>query len=973
MRLRIRDILLVSSLYDLYIFEEDGRLYELIREQYQNLNLSHSPELTRVSNGEEGIALAKEERRFDLIITTMHIEDMRVSTFARRAREEKINIPIVLLAFDNRELLDLITHGATFDFDQVFIWQGDSRLLLAIIKHLEDKMNADHDTNLVGVQSIIVIEDNVRYYSYFLPLIYREVMKQSQRLISEGINLSHKQLRQRARPKIILCTNYEEAWEYFCKYHDTILGIISDIDFPRGGKADTQAGLFFAENVRKNNTETPILLHSTWPENREKASLLGAEFVLKDAPNLLDELRRFMVEQLSFGDMVFRSHNGTEVGRAKDLISLENALKIVPEESIVYHAERNHFSNWLKARTEFWLAHQLRPRKITDYDTIEETRQDLIRSLRDYRKLRQRGIITHFDKDFFDPLSSIAGIGGGSLGGKTRGLSFVNILITNYNVHNQFEGVQIYIPPAVVIGTDIFDEFLEKNDLLKFALQSDDDTKIMQRFIQAKYFPEEILGELASFVTLIQSPLAIRSSSLLEDSHNQPFAGVYNTYMLPNSDPDGLIRLRELLIAIKSVYASTFLKSAKDYIKATSFHLEDEKMAVIVQKMVGSFYNDKFYPNISGVARSYNYYPIKPQTAADGIVSAALGLGKMVVEGGAAARFCPKYPDRLNLFDNTKTTLQNAQTSFFALSMTKQDGKSDRIKDPFIQKYPLSVAEQDGTLSVLGSTYSRENETIYDGISRSGFRLVTLAPLLKSKIFPLAQILELLLDMGSWSMGTPVEIEFAVNLDVKNGPKEFGILQMRPMVLNRELEVLDIETFENNDLICKSQQVMGNGVLRNIYDIVVIDRKKFQRSKSQLTATEISYFNSKLLDQQRPFLLIGVGRWGSMDPWLGIPVTWDQIAGARAIIETDFLDMSVMPSQGSHFFQNLNSFMVGYYTVHSSDRNSFIDWEWLLAQKPAETTEFVRHLAFDKPIVIKMSGHESKGIILKPETDFGEP
>ncbi len=973
MRLRIRDILLVSSLYDLYVFEEDGRLYELIREHYQNLNLSHSPELTRVSNGEEALVLAKEERRFDLIITTMHIEDMRVSTFAKRAREKKIDIPIVLLAFDNRELLDLMTHGATSDFDQVFIWQGDSRLLLAMIKHLEDKLNVDHDTNLVGVQSIIVIEDSVRYYSYFLPLIYREVMKQSQRLISEGINLSHKQLRQRARPKILLCSTYEEAWDYFSKYHDTILGVISDIDFPRNGKGDTRAGLDFAENVRHMHPDIPVLLHSTWPENRENASQIGAEFVLKDAPNLLDELRRFMVENLSFGDLVFRTHNGTEVARASDLVSLEKALTIVPEESIVYHAERNHFSNWLKARTEFWLAHQLRPRKISDFATIEEIRQDLIQALRDYRKLRQRGIITRFNKDYFDPLSSIARIGGGSLGGKARGLSFVNILITNYNVHNQFEGVQIYIPPAIVIGTDIFDEFLTINHLREFALQCDDDARILQRFVEAQYFPEEILGELASFLSLVRSPLAVRSSSLLEDSHNQPFAGVYNTYMLPNSNPDGLYRLRELLVAIKSVFASTFLKSAKDYIKATSFRLEDEKMAVIVQKMIGSVYDNRFYPNIAGVARSYNYYPIQPQSASDGIISAALGLGKMVVEGGSAVRFCPKYPDKLNLFDNTKVTLQNAQTSFFALCMDEQDCKTARVKDPFVQKFPLKVAEQDGTLAALASTYSRENETIYDGISRSGFRMVTLAPLLKGKLFPLPQIMELLLDMGSWSMGTPVEIEFAVNLDVRKGPREFGILQMRPMVLNRELEVLDIEKFAQKDLVCKSRQVMGNGVLRNIYDIVLIDRETYRRSSSQTAAREISYFNSKLLEQKRPYLLIGVGRWGSMDPWLGIPVTWDQIAGARAIIETDFLDMTVMPSQGSHFFQNLNSFMIGYYTVPSRDPNSFIDWDWLLARKPSEKTEFVRHLAFSKPVVVKMSGHESKGIILKPESEIGGP
>ncbi len=970
MRLRIRDILLVSSLYDLYVFEEDGRLYELMREKYQELNLSHAPELTRVSNGEEAIALIQEERRFDLLITTLHIEDMSVPRFAKRVREAGIEIPIVLLAFDNRELADLITHGAANVFDEVFIWNGNFRLLLAIVKHLEDKMNVDHDTNLVGVQSIIVVEDNVRFYSYFLPIIYLEVMKQSQRLISEGINLSHKQLRQRARPKILFCKSFEEAWDYYQKYDDTILGIISDVNFPRNGKADPKAGLELARLVWQKHPDIPILFHSSQQKNEQLAQQIGASFVLKDSPTLMQEFREFLIHDLSFGDFIFRTHNVYEVGRAQDLIGLEKVLHDVPEDSIVYHAERNHFSNWLKARTEFWLAHKLRPRKITDYASVEDTRQSLIRELREYRKLRQRGIITDFTKDSFDPYSSISRIGEGSLGGKARGLSFVNILINNYNVQDRYEDVRIYIPPAIVIGTDIFDAFMTENQLLDFALNTTDDQALIQRFLEAKKFPEDILGELVSYLDLVQSPLAIRSSSLLEDSHNQPFAGVYDTIMLPNSDPDSLIRLRELLQAIKRVYASTFLKSAKDYIKATSYHLEHEKMAVIVQKMIGAQYGERFYPDFSGVARSYNFYPVKPQTAADGIVSVALGLGKMVVEGGSSVRFSPKYPKYLNLYNDTKATLQNAQTTFYALCLAKNayNGNLEKL----VQEFSLKDAEADGTLSLLGSTFSPENNTIYDGISRSGSRLVTFAPLLKSKIFPLAQILELLLDMGSWGMGTPVEIEFAVNLHTPpDQPKEFGLLQMRPVVLNRELELLNIEQFRNNELICKSVQVLGNGVLRNIFDIVLVDRDTFDRSKSRQVAAEISSFNAKLLDQRRPYLLVCVGRLGTLDPWLGIPVTWDQIAGVRAIIESNFKDFSVAPSQGSHFFQNLNSFMVGYYTVHAGNADNFINWEWLLKQEPFETTTFVRHLRFEFPIVIKMNGHESKGIILKPEAGIG--
>ncbi|MBN2411450.1 histidine kinase [candidate division KSB1 bacterium] len=971
MRYRIRDILLVSSLYDLYIFEEDGRLYELIREQYQGLNLSHAPELTRVSSGVEALALVKEERRFDLILTTLHIEDMRVSTFAKKLKEEHINIPIVLLAFDNRELSDLLRHQDSSVFDQIFIWQGDFRLLLAIIKYLEDKLNVDNDSHLVGVQSIILIEDNVRHYSSFLPMIYLETMRQSQRLISEGINLSHKQLRQRARPKILLCKTFEEAKEYYDKYHETILGIISDIELPHHGKVESGAGLEFAKYVKGLHADTPILLNSNNRENEKKAKELGASFFLKNSPSVLQELQQFMKNNLSFGDFIFRTPDGVEVGRADNLLSLEKVLRVVPEESIKYHAERNHFSNWLKARTEFWLAHKLRPRTVSDFPSIEDIRQDLIFSLREYRKLRQQGIITDFHKELFDPYSSISRIGGGSLGGKARGLSFVNILINNYNIKNQYDDVEIFIPPAIVIGTDIFDEFMLENNLFQFAMQSDDDRAIIKKFLDAKKFPEDILGDLMAFLELITTPLAIRSSSLLEDSHNQPFAGVYNTYMLPNKNPDPLVRLSDLLRTIKKVFASTYLQSAKNYIKATSYRLKEEKMAVIIQSMVGSTHNNKFYPDFSGVARSYNFYPIPPQKFTDGIVSAALGLGKMVVEGGLAARFCPKYPTRSDPLNAPKYILKNSQIEFYALDLKAKPDIYNLGYDYFVKKYPLSEAEKDGTLNYLASTYSPENDTIYDGTSKNGMRLITLAPLLKYKTFPLSEILELVLDMGSWGMGTPVEIEFAVNLSTQHGnPKEFAILQMRPMVLNRELEVLNINQFKPDQLFCKSIQVMGNGVIENLYDVVLVDRDHFDRSRSREVAREVSYFNSKLTSKNRHYMLIGVGRWGSLDPWLGIPVRWDQISGARVIIEANFKDFSVMPSQGSHFFQNLNSFMVGYFTIRAEDKGSFVDWDWLNQNPSVEKLKYTKLIRFKKPLIVKMNGHESSGIILKPENEI---
>ncbi len=968
MRQRIRDILLVSSLYDLYVFEEDGRLYELLRSKYQGLNLSHAPELTRVANGKEALSLIREEKRFDLVITTLHVEDMRAADFAKTLRDEGIHIPVVLMAFDTKELSDLLLERESALFDQIFIWQGDFRLFIAVIKHLEDKLNVEHDTRIVGVQSIVLIENDVRYYSYFLPLIYLEVIRQSQRLISEGINLSHKQLRQRARPKILFHTNYEEAWAHFLKYQDTVLGVISDVDFPRNGRPDPDAGFEFARNVKALHPDIPVLLHSAIAGCEKKACAAGASFLLKKSPAIIDELDRFMTEYLSFGDFVFRTPDGREVGRAKDLISLEKELALVPESSIRYHAERNHFSQWLKARTEFWLAHRLRPRKVEEYATLAELRDNLIASLRDYRRLRQKGIITEFDRDSFDPYSSLSKIGGGSVGGKARGLSFVNMLINNYSIQNRFEGVKLFIPPAVLIGTDIFDRFLDDNDLRAFALRETDDHEIVRRFIAAKNFPQDILEELASFVTLIDAPLAVRSSSLMEDSHNHPFAGVYKTYMIPNTGMNAFERRDELVKTIKRVYASTYFQSSKDYIRATTYHLEEEKMAVIVQKMIGSRHGGRYYPTFSGVARSFNFYPTGPQKPSDGIISAALGLGKMVVECGTCVRFSPRYPNHIEQLSTVKNALANNQSHFFALNLKSAPDENGDIQDPFVLSYPVDAAEKDGVLNWLGSTYSADNNAIYDGIARNGVRLVTFAPLLKNNLFPLTQILDLLLDMGGWGMGTPVEIEFAVNLSVPRGrPKEFAVLQMRPMVLNRELEILNVEGFPLNALVCRSSRVLGNGILDDLFDVVVVDPDRFDRSKSREAAEEITRLNARLVSENRKYLLIGVGRWGSLDPWLGIPVTWEQIAGARAIVEADFRDFMVMPSQGSHFFQNLNSFHVGYFTVGPGDPESHIDWEWLAAQPPLETGTFARHLRFDRPLKIMMSGHQNKGIILKPE------
>lgn len=967
MRHRITNILLVSSPYDLYLFEEDGRLYELIRNEYHGLNLSHSPELTRVSSGQEAIDLAKDEGRFDLIITTMHIENISALNFARLVKESGLKIPIVLLAHDNRELQSLLMRPESSLFETVFVWTGDFRILIGIIKCLEDRLNVKHDSKTVGVQSIIVIEDNVRYYSAFLPIIYTEILRQSQQLISEGINLSHKFLRMRARPKILLCSSYEEAWKYFKKYKDLVLGVISDIAFPKNGKLYDDAGIEFAKAVKNQVSDIPILLTSDDPGNKNDAEKVGTAFVMKNSPTLITELQNFMSRHFGFGDFIFRTPGGKKVGKASNLRSLEKELKKVPAECIKFHASRNHFSSWLKARTEFWLAHQLRPKKVTDYPDEEALRTYLVNAIHDYRTLRQRGIITDFKKETFDPENSFARIGGGSLGGKARGLGFINSMINNYHLRDHFDGVQISVPPAVVIGTDVFDDFIAMNDLKEFALNCDDDEEITSRFIEASEFPEEILNQLEGFLDLIKSPLAVRSSSLLEDSQYHPFAGVYQTYMIPNNSLDATVRLDDLLTTIKRVYASTYYQSAKNYIKITSYRTEEEKMAVVIQRMVGNIHKNRFYPDFSGVAKSYNFYPLHPQKPQDGTASVALGLGKMVVEGGNSVRFCPKYPEDIIQFYSVNEVLNSSQRDFYALKMDEHSDFGNITYDKSIKKHNLNVAEEDGALFYVGSTYIADNDAIYDGLARQGQRVITFGPVLRHKLFPLANILNIVLEMGTWGTGVPVEIEFAVNMSMPPGKKrEFGLLQIRPLVISQEDEELRIEEVETEKLICQSSQVLGNGTVDDIHDVVVVDYNQFERAKSRDVAAEVSAFNTKLMSEKKQYLLVGVGRWGSLDPWLGIPVTWEQIAGARAIVETSFKEMAVEPSQGSHFFQNITSFNIGYFTINSVKGNGFFDWEWLLKQNSIESKNFTKHIQFKNPVVVKMNGHNNKGIIIKP-------
>ncbi len=969
MRYKVREILLVASLYDYYLFEEDGRLYELIRQEFQALNLSHPPEITHVTSGEEAIRLLTSSEHYDLVITTLHIGDMQVVRFAEKARQSGISIPIVLLAYDSRERKELMQRYDLSAFDRMFVWHGDYRLIVAIIKYIEDKMNVANDVATVGVQCIILVEDSVSFYSSYLPLLYTEIFIQSRRLIAEGVNLTHRFLRMRARPKILLCSTYEEAWSYFEKYEEYVLGVISDIDFLRGGKKNPNAGVEFAKAVKERKDDIPILLQSSNADALELAQSVGASFLQKRSPTLLRDLSEFVKKNFGFGDFIFRLPDGTEVARASNLKELEEQLRIVPAECVKYHAERNHFSNWLKARTEFWLAHQLRPRKVTDFPSIEELRNNLIDALRQYKEDRQRGVLTEFSKDNFDPTISFARIGTGSVGGKARGLGFLNTLINNYGLQKKFEGVEITVPSAVVVATDVFERFIYDNKLTNIYVQELSDEELIQKFLEAPFFPPDVVHKLRDFLELMQAPLAVRSSSLLEDSQYQPFAGVYHTYMIPNNNPDINVRLKELLDSIRLVYASTYFRRARDYMKATPYHLEEERMAVIVQRMVGTHHEERFYPDFAGVAKSYNFYPIPPQKPQDGIVQVAVGLGYTVVEGRNSIRFCPKYPRHLTQFSTTRNTLRNAQQEFLALDVSASFSyENHETPDVLLKHYNVSVAEDDGVLSNVASTYLPEEDAVYDGMSRSGKRLVTFAPMLKQRIFPLPDIASTILEIGSWGMGTHVEIEFAVNMQPnKNNLKEFALLQIRPLVLNADTESIHIEIKNDSSVLCKSTQVLGNGVIDDVYDVVFVNPDTFDRSKTKMTASEVAYVNRKLQNQKRPYILLGFGRWGSLDPWLGIPVTWDQIAGVAVIVECGFSDIDVTPSQGSHFFQNITSFRVGYFTVNGDAKDAFVDWKWLRIQPAVEALQFVRHLQFPKQLITKINSHESLGVIFKPE------
>jgi CheY-like chemotaxis protein len=977
MPFRVQDILLVSSLYDSFILREDGRLNELLIGQSLELHLQHTPEITHVSTAGEAIALAKAQPRFNLIVANIQLGDMDCLALAEAVRAAGLDIPIAVLAFDQKEAQTLLAHGPVAGIEQVFLWQGNPRLLLAIVKYVEDRHNVAHDTLKMGVPVVLVVEDDVRYYSALLPEIYTALISQSRRAMSEGYNLAHKLVRMRARPKILLARDYESAAVIVELYKGYLFGVVSDVEFPRNRHLDPDAGFELARLVQRMIPDIPVVLQSSDSQFQGRANAEGFAFLRKGSDTLLGDMRKLLTQEFAFGDFVFRLANGAEVARASDLDAMEQQLRTIPAESLSYHAERNDISHWLIARTELSLAEQLRPRRARDFQDVEALRSYCVQTIRDYRREQKQVLVGDFQAENFRPSPGFfLRFGSGSLGGKARGLTFVRHLLHKYDVARSFAGVRVSVPNTLVIATDLFEQFLAENNLEGFAIACTDDDELLRRFLAAA-LPRTLRAALADFLRVIRVPLAVRSSSLLEDSQYQPFTGVYDTFMLANRDAELNTRLEELYEAIKRVYASTFTQQAKAYIRATPFRLEEEKMAVMIQELVGSAHGSRFYPDFSGVLRSRNFYPAEPMQPNDGVATVALGLGRTVVDGGKALSFCPRYPRHMIQFSSVEDILKNSQTEFLALDLdaAPQEGRADRgpvVAEQSVEhlrehRYPLRDAERDGTLHYVASTYSRDNDAISDGISRPGARVVTFAPILKHNVFPLAALLDALQKLGAGALGRPVEIEFAVRMGDHETPSDFGFLQMRPLVCAGATEDAAVEAAAAGDVLCRSSHVLGNGRMEDIHDVVVVDYESFHRSSSVEVAEVVARLNAELVHAKTPYILIGVGRWGSKDPWLGIPVTWDQVSGARVIVEAGFRDMRVTPSQGSHFFQNLTAFHIAYFTINPDLGEGLVDWAWLAGQPSVQQIGSVRHIRTEQPFTVAISGTRGMGVILKPE------
>ncbi|MCU4157167.1 phosphoenolpyruvate synthase [Carboxylicivirga sp. A043] len=968
MQKRIHKVLLICSGYDAFMLDEDGRIDEQIFNEYVSLNLRYPPQFIHVETSEEALEVLKYDQ-IDLVITMLSIGGMDPFSMAKKVKESYESIPIVVLTPFSREVSVRMSREDTSAIDYVFCWLGNADIMLAIIKLIEDEMNVEHDVEEVGVQTILLVEDSVRFYSSYLPLIYRIILKQAKKFMDEGLNEHQKMMRMRGRPKILLARTYEEAVELYEKYEDNLLGIISDVSYNKGGIKDTEAGIKLARHVKQRNKYMPFLLQSSNRSLESVAKELKVGFLFKHSSSLLRRLKLFINKYLAFGDFVFVDpKTGQEVGRVSNLKELQEKLFQIPDESLFYHFQRDHVSKWLNARALFAVAEVIKYLKVEDFANLDATKRFLFDTIANFRYSKARGVIAKFYRDKFDEYLTFTRIGDGTIGGKARGLAFLNLLIKKYNEFHALDNVIVTIPRTVVLSTDVFEEFMEVNELYPIALSEASDEEILSAFVKSP-LPERIHGDLFKLISIAKGPVAVRSSSVLEDSHYQPFAGIYSTYMIANSDEENIV-LSQLCDAIKCVYASAFYSSSKRYMEATMNVIDEERMGIVLQEVVGQRHGDVFYPTFSGVGRSVNFYPIEPEKAEHGTVNVAMGLGKHIVEGSASLRFSPKYPQKILQLSSTDMAVRETQKSFFALDMKSSSFRPSVNDSVNIVKLDLKTAEAHGTLRWVGSVYDYNNHMIRDGLMAKGLRLVTFANVLKYDAFPLAPIIEKVLEIGQKEMNQPVEVEFAVDLQVPSGqPPVFYLLQIRPIVDSKESITEKLEEIKPEETLVHSKSALGNGVIDDIQDIIYIKSANFNPANNTKLVPIIEKLNAPFHANNKPYILIGPGRWGSQDPWLGVPVKWTQISAARLIVETGLENYRVDPSQGTHFFQNLTSLRVGYFTVTPSIGDGFIDVQFLDSLPAVYEDEFIRHVQLADSCCIKIDGQKGIGVVMPPLKD----
>ena len=958
---RIFNVLLVANPYDAFMLEDDGRIDEKIFAEYSKLGLRYPPRFKQVSSREEA-EREMERGSYDLIICMPGTDNNDVFDIARLIKEDYPKVPIVVLTPFSHGVNRRMEQEDLSIFEYVFCWLGNTELLLCIIKLIEDKMNLEHDIS-AGVQMILLVEDGIRFYSSLLPILYKFVMQQSLLFASEALNSQLEQLRMRGRPKIVLARNYEEALELWYKYKNNTLGVISDCRFPREGEKDELAGFKLLSLIRQQDSYIPLVLESSESNAGELAEKCYARFIDKNSKKMDVDLRNVLSRYFGFGDFIFRDPTSMhEIKRIRNLKELQDNIFTVPRESLLYHISHNNVSRWLCSRALFPISEFLKHITWDSLQDVDAHRQIIFDAIVSYRKMRNQGVVAVFQRERFDKYSNFARIGEGSLGGKGRGLAFLDHIIKRHTDLNEMDNVQTMIPKTVVLCTDIFDEFMDTNELYQVALSDVPDDEILRYFLHAR-LPQSLVGDLMAFLDVVKSPIAIRSSSLLEDSHYQPFAGVYSTYMIPYVE-DPYERLRLLSDAIKSVYASVYFRSSKDYMVATSNLIDQEKMGVILQEVVGKTYDTRYYPTFSGVARSINYYPIDHEKAEEGTVNLALGLGKYIVDGGVCLRVCPAHPDHVLQTSEMEIALRDTQTRFYALDLSDISLQFE-VNDGFnIKNLSVRDADKDGSLKYICSTFDPYDNVIRDGYYEGRNRkIISFSGVLQQGVFPLPKLLQLILQYGQDEMRRPVEIEFAVNLnDDRTG--EFYLLQIRPMVDNRMVLDEDLTAIPDEDTILRSHSAIGHGIISDIQDFVYVKTEGYSPSFNPSIAEEIEKINRIMLDEGNGYVLVGPGRWGSSDEWLGIPVKWPHISGARIIVEAGLDSYQVDPSQGTHFFQNLTSLGVCYLTINEFRNDGLVRRDILDAMPALHETEHVRHVRFETPLTIKVDGIHTEAVVM---------